>query len=151
MSRKNRPAGTVRSSQDKKPRTDPSPRDYPVGYGKPPVASRFKPGTSGNAKGRRKGSKNFKTLIKEAMTSPILIQEGATSRRVSKIEGVVLRQLQSALKGDERSAMASIKMAMLVGLLDDSDKTASEDTALSAADEQIIEQLMARHRKATRR
>lgn len=62
-----------------------------------------------------------------------------------------MRQLQSALKGNERSAMASIKMALLVGLLDDSDKTAGEATALSAADEQIIEQLMSRHRKARRR
>src|SRR6266852_6397810 len=89
----------------------------PVGYGQPPLASRFKPGTSGNAKGRPKGSKNFKTLIKQAMTASISIQEGQTSRRVSKIEGVVLRQLQSALKGNERSAMAAIKMAMLVGHL----------------------------------
>ncbi len=129
----------------------PSSSDYTVGYKKPPVASRFQPGKSGYPKGRKKGSKNLKTLIKEAMTSLILIQEGSTSRRVSKIEAVVMRQLQSALKGNERSAMASIKMALLVGLLDDSDKTAGEATALSAADEQIIEQLMSRHRKARRR
>src|SRR5580698_4980480 len=90
----------------------------PVGYEHPPLASRFKPGTSGNTTGRPKGSKNVKTLIKQAMTASITIQEGQTSTRVSKIEGVVLRQLQSALKGNERSAMAAIKMAMLVGLLD---------------------------------
>jgi hypothetical protein len=54
----------------------------PVGYGQPPLASRFKPGTSGNTTGRRKGSKNFKTLIKQAMTASISIQEGQTSRRV---------------------------------------------------------------------
>jgi hypothetical protein len=38
-----------------------------VGYGQPPVASRFKPGTSGNPKGRPRGAKNLKTLVKEAM------------------------------------------------------------------------------------
>jgi Family of unknown function (DUF5681) len=148
--RKNRSPRDARSPPGDKPPTDPSPGDYSVGYGKPPLASRFKPGTSGNAEGRQKGSKNLKTLIKEAMTARILIQEGATSRRVSKIERVVLRQLQSALKGNDRSAMASIKMAMLVGLLEDSDKTPGEATALTAADEQILEQLMTRH-KATRR
>ena len=121
----------------------------PVCYRQPPLASRFKPGTSGNAKGRRKGSKNFKTLIKQAMTASISIQEGQTSRRVSKIEGVVLRQLQSALKGNERSAMAAIKMAMLVGLLEDN--TPAEASALGAADEQILEQLLTRHRRARRR
>src|SRR5258708_12291022 len=91
----------------------------PVGYGQPPLASRFKPGTSGNAKGRPKGSKNFKTLIKQAMTASISIQEGQTSRRVSKIEGVVLRQLQSALKGNPPSPMPAINMPILVGLLKD--------------------------------
>jgi uncharacterized protein DUF5681 len=47
----------------------------PVGYGQPPLESRFKPGTSGNAMGRPKGSKNLKTLIREAMTANISIQE----------------------------------------------------------------------------
>jgi hypothetical protein len=149
MRRKNRPRGTARTHSKTLP-ADPSPRDYPVGYKKPPLASRFQPGKSGYPKGRKKGSKNLKTLVKEAMTARILIQEGATSRRVSKIEAVVMRQLQSALKGNERAAMAAIKMAMLLGLLDDSDKTAGEAAALSAADEQILEQLMARH-KARRR
>ena len=31
---------------------------YEVGYGKPPKHSRFRPGKSGNPKGRPKGSKN---------------------------------------------------------------------------------------------
>ena len=118
---------------------------------KPPVASRFKPGISGNAKGRRNGSKNLKTLIREAMTANISIQDGPTTRRASRIEGVVLRQLQSALKGNDRSAMASIKMALLVGLLEDSDKTPAEASALSAEDEQILQQLLNRHRKTRRR
>ena len=120
-----------------------------VGYGRPPAATQFKPGTSGNATGRPKGSKNLKTLIKAAMTTNIVIQEGQKTRRVSKIEGVVLRQLQSALKGNEKSAMAAIKMAMLVGLLEDN--TPAEAAALSAADEALIEQLLSRHRKARRR
>ena len=131
------------------PRDDASSQIKAVGYGRPPAASQFKPGTSGNATGRPKGSKNLKTLIKAAMTANILIQEGQKSRRVSKIEGVVLRQLQSALKGNEKSAMAAIKMAMLVGLLEDN--TPAEAATLSAADEMVLEQLVSRHRKGGRR
>ena len=120
-------------------------RDYAVGYGRPPVESRFQPGTSGNPRGRRKGSKNLKTLIRKAMTASIAIKEGTKTRRVSKIEGVVLRQLQSALTGDDRSAMAVIKMAMQMGLLEEPASNAAEDTALSGADERILEELVARH------
>jgi hypothetical protein len=150
MSRKKNPPSPARSGQRGNTAGGP-PNGYSVGYKKPPMASWFKPGTSGYPQGRKKGSRNLKTLIKQAMIATISIQEGCTSRRVSKIEAVVMRQLQSALKGNERAAMAAIKMAMLVGLLDDSDKTAGEAAALSAAEEQIIEQLMSRHRKARRR
>jgi hypothetical protein len=103
----------------------------PVGYGQPPLASRFKPGTSGNAKGRPKGSKNLKTLIREAMTASISIQEGEKTRRVTKLEGVVLRQLQSALKGSDRAALAVIKMAHQLRFLEDSE-SATAETGLTA-------------------
>ena len=126
-------------------------RAHSVGYGKPPVASRFKPGASGNPNGRPRGSKNLKTLIRQAMTARISIQEGSSSRRVSKIEGVVLRQLQSALKGDDRSAMAIIKMATQMGFLEEPDSNLAEATALSGSDEQILDELLARRQRARRR
>jgi hypothetical protein len=117
-----------------------------VGYGRPPLASRFKPGTSGNAKGRPKGSKNLKTLLKEAMTASIQIQEGRHTRRVSKLEGVVLRQLQSALKGNDRSALAVIKMAHQLRFLEDGESNVAE-TAISREEEQILNELIGRSRK----
>jgi Family of unknown function (DUF5681) len=49
-------------------------RAYVVGYGRPPIESRFQLGSSGNPRGRRKGSKNLKTLIRKAMTASISIQ-----------------------------------------------------------------------------
>jgi hypothetical protein len=123
-----------------KPSRKLSGQDYVVGFGRPPAGSRFRPGISGNAKGRPKGHKNLKTLIRQAMTASISVQEGSSTRRVSKIEGVVLRQLQSALKGDDRSAMAVIKMAMQLGLLEDPQSEANE--ALTPSDEAILQQLM---------
>jgi Family of unknown function (DUF5681) len=123
-----------------KPSREVSGQDYVVGFGRPPMGSRFKPGISGNAKGRPKGHKNLKTLIWRAMTASISVQEGSSTRRVSKIEGVVLRQLQSALKGDDRAAMAVIKMAMQLGLLEDPQSETNE--ALTASDEVILQQLM---------
>ena len=79
------------------------------------------------------------------MTANILIQEGQNSRRVSRIEGVVLRQLQSALKGSDRAALAVIKMAHQLRFLEDSE-SASADTALSPEEERILNELIARSR-----
>jgi hypothetical protein len=133
-----------RNYRDKKPQERAA--DYPVGYGKPPLASRFKRGTSGNAKGRPKGSKNLKTLIRDAMTASISVQEGAKTKRVSRIEGVVLRQLQKALMGSDQAAMAVVKMALQLGFLEGSTDN-FDAVALTRDDEQILSELIARSRK----
>jgi Family of unknown function (DUF5681) len=119
-------------------------QDLAVGYGRPPVANRFKPGTSGNLRGRPKGAKNLTTLIKEAMIATIPIQEGEKTRRVTRLEGVVLRQIQSALKGNDKSAMAVLKMALQLGLLQDSSD--SGEISLGREDERILNELLARSR-----
>ena len=140
-----------RPGQKNQPPNDEASREYAVGYGRPPIGSRFKPGTSGNAKGRPKGRKNLKTLIRQAMTTNIAVQEGSGIRRVTKIEGVVLRQLQSALKGNDRSAMAVIKMAMQMGFLEEDDSSPAEAAELSAADKQILQELLSRRQGTKRR
>jgi len=119
-------------------------RDSAAGYGRPPVASRFKPGKSGNPKGRPKGAKNLKTLIREAMIASIPIQEGEKTRRVTRLEGVVLRQIQSALRGNDKSAMAVLKMALQLGFLQDSSE--SGEINLSSEDERILDELLIRSR-----
>jgi len=146
MGRNDRSRKTARVSQDEQSPNKHSGRTYSVGYGRPPVPSRFKPGVSGNTKGRPKGRKNLKTLIWQAMTGIIAIQEGSKTRRVSKIEGVVLRQLQNALKGDDRSAMAVVKMATQLGFLENA-STPAETTTLSATDEQILQELSRRRNR----
>jgi hypothetical protein len=138
VNEKNRGAG--------KPRSSGGPHNSAVGYGRPPLASQFKPGTSGNPKGRPKGSKNLKALILEAMTASISIQEGQKARRVSRLEGVVLRQLQSALRGSDKAALAVIKMALQLKFLEGPSADAG-DVAISGEDERILNELVARSRQ----
>jgi hypothetical protein len=85
-------------------------------------------------------------LIREAMTASISIHEGEKTRRVSRLEGVVLRQLQSALRGSDKAALAVIKMALQLKFLEDAPGNGG-DTALSSEDERILNELVARSRK----
>jgi hypothetical protein len=77
--------------------------DYPVGYGRPPQHSQFKPGQSGNPKGRPKGHLNVRTVVEKALNERIEIKEGDRTRWVSKLDGVVVNVVNKALRGDPKS------------------------------------------------
>jgi hypothetical protein len=80
--------------------------EYDVGYGKPPKASRFKPGKSGNPKGRRKGSKNIKTFLREELDRKQWVNVGGKRRHLTMRQILVLQQLQKAQKGDPKAFRA---------------------------------------------
>ena len=117
------------------------PADYEVGYGKPPVETRYKPGCSGNNKGRPAGSKNLKTLLHKQLLAPVIVREGDKKRTITKLEGVMAKQIESALRGNERASLALIKIAAQLGLLEDMNGTASAQT-LSAIEKEIVTGLL---------
>jgi Family of unknown function (DUF5681) len=73
---------------------------YNVGYGRPPKKHQFKPGHSGNPKGRPKGAKNEATILREIMHQRMEVREGGRARKISRLEALLLRCLEAALKGD---------------------------------------------------
>jgi hypothetical protein len=113
---------------------------YDVGYAKPPVPSRFQPGKSGNPKGRPRGSRNLKTSLQEAYTASIAVTEAGKTRTVSKLVGVAMRQLQDGLNGDPRAAVAALKIASQIGLLDDERTNQSDGLQLTEKDQRVLEE-----------
>lgn len=77
--------------------------DYEVGYGKPPKATRFKRGQSGNPKGRPKGAKGSKANVKRELETKITVREGDRKTTISKAEAAAKRLVASALKGDAKA------------------------------------------------
>jgi hypothetical protein len=77
---------------------------YQVGYGRPPAHARFKPGRSGNPRGRPKGAKNEDTILREIMNRPIEIREAGRPRKISVLAAILLKFTENALKGDPKSA-----------------------------------------------
>jgi Family of unknown function (DUF5681) len=77
---------------------------YTVGYARPPQDHRFRPGQSGNRKGRPKGAKNTSTLLREILDRKIEVRTGGTVRKMTVREAMLTRFAESALKGDTKSA-----------------------------------------------
>jgi Family of unknown function (DUF5681) len=77
--------------------------DYVVGYRRPPKATRFQPGTSGNSGGRPKGSRTVSAVLKEILEQKIVVTENGVSRRVRKLEVMIHRLVNDAVRGEPRA------------------------------------------------
>ena len=80
-----------------------------VGPGKPPRHTRFKPGQSGNPKGRPKGSKNFATILQQQLTQKITITDGKP-RRVTVQEVIARRLATDSMKGTTKAMELLIRL-----------------------------------------
>ena len=85
-------------------------REYEVGYRKPPKATRFKAGASGNPKGRPKGSTNLATDLSAELSEHITVREGGQARRVTKQRALVKSLTAQALQGDVRATTALLAL-----------------------------------------
>jgi hypothetical protein len=85
-------------------RPGPQTKAYEVGYGRPPKAHQFKPGRSGNPKGRPKGSKNEATILNAILNRKIEIRESGRSRKITVLEAMLLKFTEEALRGNPRAA-----------------------------------------------
>src|SRR6185436_20899389 len=77
--------------------------DYPVGYGRPPVHTRFKPGQSGNPKGKPKGQKKLAAVFRDILNEQVSIREGDKVPKVSKVEAMFRAIALKAMKGDPKA------------------------------------------------
>ena len=78
-----------------------------VGYARPPAATRFRKGESGNPRGRPRGSKReipYDTVLGQLVT----IREDGRERRVTAAEAFLLQLTRKGLAGDSTAARASL-------------------------------------------
>lgn len=119
--------------------------DQDVGYGKPPRAHQFKPGQSGNPKGRPKGRKNEATMLNELLFQKIKIREGGRERRITLIEAMLRRFAEDSLKGNIKAA------AFLFNRYGATSSTDSHQSELSDDDHAVLkayaQDLLAKTRK----
>ena len=84
--------------------------DYKTGFGKPPKRSQFKPGRSGNLKGRPKGRKNLASIIDAACNEKVRVKDGNGYRTISKIEALVTQLMNKAALGDVKAIKELVRL-----------------------------------------
>ena len=77
-----------------------------VGYGKPPRHSRFKLGQSGNRAGRKRRSRNRKTILTEIATREHWVDENGERKRRSTLELILLAVRNHAAAGNPKAIHA---------------------------------------------
>jgi hypothetical protein len=88
------------------------PTSYKVGYSKPPTASRFRPGQSGNRKGRPKGARNKLPALNEEWLKAIIIEEAYRTIKVTEgnrqiaipmVKAIMRSMATNAARGQHRA------------------------------------------------
>ncbi|MAY20777.1 MAG: hypothetical protein CL955_09185 [Erythrobacteraceae bacterium] len=110
---RSRSAQNIDKASEKASREPPAPEadaGYTVGYKKPPIGSRFKPGVSGNPKGRPKSAKGLHTIVRDTLTQKVAVRTSTGEKRISRIEAAVQKTLELAMKGNPRALAQLLKL-----------------------------------------
>jgi hypothetical protein len=99
--------------------TKPSDAAHEVGYGKPPKATRFRKGRSGNPKGRQSGDENLLSVFKRMATKRTKIREGDKWRTITMADAIILQNYKAALQKDQIAMSNIIRLAEESGELID--------------------------------
>ncbi len=117
-------------------------KDYEVGYKKPPKEYQFKPGVSGNPKGRPKLIQDFKSDFQDELEEVITLKEGGNIKTMTKQRALIKRLITNALNGNA----ASIKLVTsIMSSLPIKPKDIEAD--LSIEDTQILKDFIERNAK----
>jgi len=100
----------VSSKESNPAETNDSTVEERVGYGRPPVATRFRPGQSGNPRGRPKGARNFSTVIASALSERVAVTENGRRRRITKLEAAIKQLVNRAAAGEARATALLIQL-----------------------------------------
>ena len=117
------------------------PGDYEVGYGKPPLASRFKKGNNANPRGRPRKPKDLAAMLKRALDAPVVVVENGARRRLTKREIVIAQLVDKCASADLRATKILLDM---LHKLERGTAAAPAGTAASNSGDELLGQLRAK-------
>ncbi len=109
---------------------------HDVGYGRPPAASRFKPGQSGNPAGRPKRAPSFTLELMEELAVETTVEGGR--EKITRQRAIAKSLVNEAINGNVR--VLSLLLPMLARLPENDDAGSSGE----ASDREIVEDYLSR-------
>ena len=120
-----------------KKRTKPKKRKSPsVGYGRPPEHTQFKPGQSGNPKGRPRGTVNMATVLGRTLREKVDTVENGRRKTISKFEAALKQLTNKAASGDLSA------LRLLAALVASAEERTNEATTSSPVHAEIDERVV---------
>jgi hypothetical protein len=117
-------------------------RDYEVGKGKPPESTRFKPGQSGNPRGKPKGSLSMGQLLKKALSTRITVTDNGKPRRMTKQEVIVHSVVNGAAKGDLKALRDLVRLILQ---FPETNEVVPDHSVPDVGDEALLHDFLARY------
>ena len=106
-----------------------------------PRSHRFKPGQSGNPRGRPRGTRNLWTDLTQLLKKRIPVREDGETRHISRQEAILLSLYSKAVRGDVRAIMSILTMLMK---LEPATASKPDQDDVSQRDQEIIEDYLRR-------
>lgn len=120
---------------------------YKVGYGRPPQASRFQKGRSGNPKGRARGSRNLAEIILGAVRETVTITENGQRKKVTKFEAALKQIANRAASGDLKASSLMLSITQPAEARVEGRQT---DVPASESDKEILREFVMRFKDFTK-
>lgn len=128
-------------------RKDGKPAAYTVGYRKPPEASQFSKGRSGNPQGRPKGRRNVATVFQAALNERVTITENGQRKTITKLEAAMKQVVNRAAAGEAAAIKLLLQLFPFLNSQQDSDNLPQPVT--QEADQQVLAALFKRYEGTT--
>jgi hypothetical protein len=119
------------------------PTDYAIGFGRPPKHSQFKPGKSGNPRGRPKKRASLQDIVTAVLFEKMAVRMGERTQKIASVDALIRTAVNRALKGDHKFLTSVIAIIRMSGLCE-IDANAPNDID-SSADEAVLADFLKRH------
>ena len=119
-----------------------------VGYGRPPIHSRFKPKNSGNPKGRPSKPKSTIEAVTRHLDTSTTVRKGGKPKRMTLREILIAKTYDRALAGDNRATAILLTYDMASRRNADDPGQGSTEVFTTEHSKEIIEAYMASRAEA---